>query len=266
MHILVNLFHTSRISIALFSMLLTSFYFEAMDAPIDRLYLLVTGTSVLLVYRYAASTLTQIHSQGFRSGWASRPWVFISALLWLAFMATYQSISILFLALLATWMTTAYFIKILPFGEALTKHNFLKPLVTGWVFSLLTTAIPLLISKQYLWHEIAKITAGNVFFITGLCVLFDLFERFTSATETDVSAIRIYKRFANGLIVSAGIFHAWAAYTFIISISAFVALAMTYGITLVIIKFASSNRNTTLYQLMADSMMALPWVVWQLLQ
>jgi hypothetical protein len=244
---------------------LTGFYFDAMDIAIDRLYLLVTATSVFLVYRYAANILGQFYKVGFRNGLAYRPWVAFSALLWIIFMATYQSWAILIIVLLAFWLTAAYFIKVPPFNGALTKNKFAKPLVTGLVFSLLTTSVPLLISKEYLWQEIAKITAGNIFFITGLCVLFDLFERFASSTAINDSAIRNYKRFAYGLIVGAGIFHAWTAYSFIISISAFVSLGMTYGITLIVIKWASRKRNTLSYHMMADSMMALPWLLWQLL-
>jgi len=235
-----------------------------MDAPVDILYLMITGTSILLVYRYAAPTLELFSKKGLLTLILSKPLQFGSVILWLFFIATYRSISIILVIIVSIWLMVAYFIKIPPFKLALTKNRYVKPLVTGIVFSLITTAIPLLISLQYSRQEIFYITAGNMCFVTSLALLFDIFELYYSSSGANAVKVRAYKRTAAGLLFTAGMISVISASSFIISINAFLSLGITYGFTTLLVVFAAPQRNTKFYHLLADSMMALPWVLLQI--
>jgi len=256
-------FFNSKIPIALSGAMLAAFYFQSMEVPPDVLYLLVTGLSIFLVYRYASKVLDTFFAKGLFSMLSRNPFPALSLILWFVFMATYGSVVIFIIALISSWLMAAYFIKIPPFTNALTKNRIAKPLVTGLVFSLLTTAVPLLISDQYLASEIIPVTAGNLFFITSLALLFDLYEIYSIQSESVHSRIRNYKRTAFILLVLAGACHAYAASSFIMSIGAFAALGITYGFTSLLIFTTSPARNTATYYLLTDGMMVLPWVLWQ---
>ncbi len=259
----MQLFFSSKLHISFAGTLLTAFYFQSMEVQLDFLYLLVTGLSIFLVYRYASRVLDVLSAKGLSGMLSRNPLPVLSLILWFVFMATYGLVSILVTALVSVWLTAAYFIKIPPFTKAFNKNRIAKPLVTGLVFSLLTTAVPLLISKQYLWSEIIPVTAGNLFFITSLALLFDLYEIYSIQSESDYYRIRKYKRSAFILLMLAGTCHAYAASSFIMSIGAFAALGITYGFTSVLIFTASPARNTPAWYLLTDTMMVLPWMLWQ---
>ncbi len=256
-------FFNSKLHISFAGTLLTAFYFQSMEVQLDVLYLLVTGLSIFLVYRYASKVLDVLSAKGLSGMLSRNPLPVLSLFFWLVFMATYGSVSIIMIALVSAWLMAAYFIKIPPFTKVLTKNRIAKPLVTGLVFSLLTTAVPLLISDQYLWSEIIPVTAGNLFFITSLALLFDVYEIYSIQSESDYYRIRKYKRTAFILLILAGTCHAYAASSFIMSIGAFAALGFTYGFTSLLIFIISPARNTATWYVLTDSMMVLPWVLWQ---
>lgn len=256
-------FYNSKLHIALSGAALTAFYFQSMEVPLDELYLLVIGLSIFLVYRYASKVLSVFLTEGLSGVLSRNPLPVLSLILWFVFMATYGSLVTFIISLISAWLMAAYFIKMSPFNNAITKNRIGKPLVTGLVFSLLTTAVPLLISDQYLWSEIIPVAAGNLCFITSLALLFDVYELYTSRSDSEAKVIQSYKSAALVLLVLAGTFHAFAASSFIMSIGAFAALGFTYGITSLLILAASPIRNTATYYILTDGMMILPWLLWQ---
>jgi len=264
MEIIKNyIYHYYHLSLA--TCLITALSFKATGNIIDWQYCIWVGLGTFLLYNYHyVLDLTKTDLIAFAKRNISFLGVVIVYCITGLFLLPNLQLTIPAL-IIAGILSLMYFrsIRILPLAGR--EYFWLKHIIIGLVFGILTAYVPY-ISSGYTFGESSFLMLGRVFFIGSLALVFDIgdisFDEKTNYTTLpQVIGIKNTKWVACLCLFVAALIEGWGAWTFLIDFPIFMALFLTCAVTCIIIWVTKKEYPKWFYLLVVDGLIMLPFVL-----
>ena len=248
-------------------------YFTYKSAVIlpDWIYIGIISIGTLVYYN-----LHRIITSSKRAGTQillKNPSVFIyPAVLILLFLISVLHFTDIQYCILISFASLISFLYLYPISSEkfnLRDVPYIKTGLIALVFTIVTMVIPLL-GKGFESFEILLLSISRLFFISTLCLIFDIGDipddRTKGLKTLPITLGPVRTVFlALFLLALSFMIEAYSTYNFIIDVKGMFALAVTYGITALLVLKANPVRSDTYFLFITDGMMLLPAIVYTIL-
>lgn len=166
----------------------------------------------------------------------------------------------------AGFLSAAYLLPLFFRGSRLKMLPYLKIFIIASVFTIVSSIIPL-VGKGFDFTELTGLAFSRFLFIVALCLIFDIGDMSddmkagirTFPVELGIKRTKIIAWLC---IIIAFWIEAFYTYSFLIDVTAMIALSITYMITIVLIARATPERSVGYFLFLTDGMMLLPAILY----
>jgi 4-hydroxybenzoate polyprenyltransferase len=245
-------------------------YTSAAIAP-DWIYIAIISVGTWGYYNLHRM-ITTAKSIGGRISWKDPFFIIHSVFLILLFMLSvlhFTEIEYFFWISFACFISLLYLYPVYSQKFSLRNVPYIKAGLIALVFTIVTLVIPLW-GKGFETVEILLLAISRLFFISTLCLIFDIGDMQDDRTKglktlpLSLGSVRTVL-LALFLLTLTFLIEAYSAYNFIIDIKGMFALAVTYGFTALLVLKANPDRSDVYFLFFTDGMMLLPAILYIIL-
>jgi 4-hydroxybenzoate polyprenyltransferase len=248
-------------------------YFTYTSAAIipDWLYIAVISAGTWVYYNLHR-IITTAKRAGDKISWKDPSVLLYLVLLILLFLISvlhFMDIHYFFWISFASLVSLFYLYPI--HSEKLTLRNvpYIKTGLIALVFTIVTLVIPLW-GKGFEIVEILLLAISRLFFISTLCLIFDIGDIQDDRTKglktfpLTLGPVRTVF-LALFLLILTFLIEAYSTYNFTIDVKGMFALTVTYGVTAFLVLKANPSRSDVYFLFFTDGMMLLPAILYTIL-